>query len=128
MLLPLLGHMVPLNDRNCPLTIPVIKGRCARNALSHTFNIDMFKRNSTTIKHIHSESANLIDNRDVAFDTNNSWSQPKTVPVISMESMVTRAPLRYTQDFLPLGICNLIKPASMAKLISFPTKIISVML
>ena len=42
-LLPLLRHVVPLNDGNCRLTIPVVKGRCAREALSHAFNIGVFK-------------------------------------------------------------------------------------
>ena len=98
---------------------------------SHTCNIDVFKtikRNSTTIVHIHNESANLIDNCDVAFDINNWWNQPKTLPMIGMESMVTRSTLGYTQDNLPLGICSLIKSTAMAKLISFPAKIITVML
>ena len=67
--------------------------------MTYTFNIDVFKtikRNSTTITHIHNESANFTDNCDVAFDTNYWWNQPKTVPVIGMESMVARTPLRYT--------------------------------
>ena len=34
--------------------------------------------------------------------------------------MVTRAGLRYTRDSLTPGICSLIKPAAMEKLISFP--------
>ena len=34
-LLPLLCHVVPLNDGNCRLTMPVGKGRCARDALPH---------------------------------------------------------------------------------------------
>ena len=38
-LLPLLRHVVPLNDRNCRLTIPVVRGRCARDALPHAFHI-----------------------------------------------------------------------------------------
>ena len=50
------------------------------------------------------------------------------VPVITTESMVTRARPSYTQDYLPPGICSLIKPAAMAKLISFPAKTIAVML
>ena len=73
-LLLLLSHVVPLNEGNCRLTKPVVKGRCARDALSQTFNIEVFKaitRNSTTIKHIHTKSVNLIDNCDVACDTNN---------------------------------------------------------
>ena len=41
--LPLLRHVVPLNDGNCRLTIPVVKGRCARDALLHAFHIGLFK-------------------------------------------------------------------------------------
>ena len=43
MLLPLLRHTVPLNDGNCRLTIPVVKGRCARDALPHAFHIGVSK-------------------------------------------------------------------------------------
>ena len=54
-LLPLLHHVVPLNGGNCRLTIPVVKGRCAREALSHAFNIGVLKygqSNPITMKHI----------------------------------------------------------------------------
>ena len=74
---PLLRHVVPLNDGNCRLTIPVVKGRCAREALPHAFNIGVFKydkRNPTTIKHIYNESENFNGSCDVAFDSNNWWS------------------------------------------------------
>ena len=52
--------------------MPVHKGRCTRDALLHTFDIGVFKsaKNSTTIKHIHNQSANMIEGFDVAFDTN----------------------------------------------------------
>ena len=76
-LLPLLRHVVPLNDGNCRLTIPVVKGRCAREALPHAFNIGVFKygkRNPTTIKHIYNESENFNGSCDVAFDSNNWWT------------------------------------------------------
>ena len=36
--------------------------------------------------------------------------------------------LSYTRDYFQLGICSLIKPAAMTKLISFPAKTIAVML
>ena len=42
-LLRLLRHVVPLNDGKCRLTIPVVKGRCAREALHRAFNIAVFK-------------------------------------------------------------------------------------
>ena len=70
MLLPLLSHMVPLNDGNCRLTMPVGKGRCARDALPH---IGLFKfvfTISTAIKHIYKEFANIIEGCNVACDTN----------------------------------------------------------
>ena len=73
MLLPLLRHMVPLNNGNCRLTIPIVKGRCARDALPQAFHIGMFKlikTISTAIKHIYKESANIIEGCNVAFDTN----------------------------------------------------------
>ena len=62
--LPLLRHTVPLNDRNCRLTIPVVKGRCAREALLHASDIGVFeygKSNPTTIKDIYNESENLLE-------------------------------------------------------------------
>ena len=123
--------MVPLNDGNCRLTIPVVKGRCAREALPHSFDIDVIeivKNNSTMINYIYNESVNFTDNCDVTFDTNDWWNQPKTVSVIGMESMVPRDRLSYTRDYLPPGICSLIKPTAMAKFISFPAKTIAVML
>ena len=42
-LLPLLRQVVPLNDGNCHLTIPVVKGRYASEALPHAFNIGVLK-------------------------------------------------------------------------------------
>ena len=59
-LLPLLRHVVPLNDGNCRLTIPVVKERCARDPLPQIFNSGVFKvvkTISTAIKHIYQESA-----------------------------------------------------------------------
>ena len=56
MLLPFLRHVVPLNDGNRRLTMPVGKGRCAQDAPPHTFEIGGFKtidQKSTTIEHIH---------------------------------------------------------------------------
>ena len=130
-LLPLLRHMVPLNDENCRLTIPVGKGRCAREALPHAFNIGVFeygKSNPTTIKHIYNESDNFNESCHVAFDNNSCWNLPLTVPVIGVESMVTHAGLRYRRAYLTPGICSLIKHAAMGKLMSFGAKIITVML
>ena len=78
-LLPLLRHVVPLNDGNCRLTIPVVKGRSAREALPQAFNIDVFKygkSNPTTKKHIYNESEKLNESCDVAFDSNNWWNLP----------------------------------------------------
>ena len=75
--LPLLRHVVPLNDRNCRLTIPVVKGRCARDALPHTFHFGVFKfvkTISTAIKHIYKESENIIEDCNVAFDTKECWN------------------------------------------------------
>ena len=46
------------------------------------------------------KTANLIDNCNVPFDTNYWWNIPLTMPVFGSESMVTRARLRYTRDYL----------------------------
>ena len=77
MLLPLLRHVVPLNDGICRLTIPVVKESCARDVLLHSFHIGVFKcvkKISTTIKHIYKESVNIIEGCNVAFDTNDCWN------------------------------------------------------
>ena len=76
-LLPLLRHAVPLNDGNCRLTMPVGKGRYARDALPRAFHIGVFKfvfTISTAIKHIYKESANIIEDCNVACDTNDCWN------------------------------------------------------
>ena len=78
-LLPLLPHVVPLNDGNYRLTIPVVKGRCAREALPHAFNIGVVKYGEskpTIIKYIDNESENFNESCDVAFDSNNWWYLP----------------------------------------------------
>ena len=76
-LLPLLRHVVPLNDGNCRVTMPVGKGRCAGDALPHAFHIGVFKfifTISTAIKHIYKESANIIEGCNVDCDTNDCWN------------------------------------------------------
>ena len=78
-LLPLLRHVVPLNknDGNCRLTIPVVKGRCTHDTLPHAFHIGVFefvKTISTAIKYIYKESANIIQDCNVAFDNNDCWN------------------------------------------------------
>ena len=79
MLLPLLRHMVPLNDRNCHLTMPVGKGRCTRDALPHSFSMGVFKsfeNKSTTTKLTYNEYGNIIEGCNVAFDASDSWNFP----------------------------------------------------
>ena len=76
-LLPLLRHVVPLNDGNCRLTMPVGKGRCARDALPHAFHIGVFKfvfYDFYRIKHIYKESAYIIEGCGVVCDTNDCWN------------------------------------------------------
>ena len=129
-LLPLLRHVVPLSDGNCRLTIPVVKGRWYRDALPHAFNIGVFKygkNNRTTIQHIYNKFEILNESCDVGLDSNNWWKLPETVPVIGVESMVTRAGLLYTRDYLTPGTCSLIKPAAVEKVLSFRAKIHTVM-
>ena len=73
-LLPLFRHVVPLNDGDCRLTIPVVKRHCAREVLAQAFDIGVFrygKSNPATIKHINNESENLNESCVVAFDIDN---------------------------------------------------------
>ena len=64
-LLPLLRHLVPLNDGNSHLTIPVVKGRCACEALPHAFDIDVFKYGETTIPQRNLFTTNLGNSMEV---------------------------------------------------------------
>ena len=85
-LFPLLRHVVPHIDGDCGLTIRVVKGHSAREALLHAFTIGLFKygkSNSTTMKHIDNESEDVNESCAVAF---------------GVECMLTRTGLRYTLD------------------------------
>ena len=71
--------IVPLTDGNCRLTMPIVKGHCARYTVPRTFDISVLnsgKNNSTTIKHIYNESANLIGSCTDAFNTNDLYNFP----------------------------------------------------
>ena len=53
--------------------MPIGKGRSARDALPHTFDIGVFKAVKIILppkKHIYNSSANTIEGLSVAFDTN----------------------------------------------------------
>ena len=122
MLLPLLHHMVPLTTdifaAQCPL------GRCTYDALSHTFDISVFqnvKKNSTTIKHIHDWSENIIGGFGVVFDTSDCYNFLWTV-LFGMKSMVTQVRLCYTWDYLTPDICSFIKPTAMENWCHFLSK------
>ena len=111
--------------RDCCLTMPVIKGRCARDALPHTFNIGVFKsikKNSTTTKLIYDKSANIVEGYNIAFDTHDCGNF-HTMPLTGIESMVTFARLRYTEVYLMPGVCSLIRTAAIENSMPFPTKI-----
>ena len=89
---------MPLNDGNCHLIIPVVKRRCPLDALPDTFDIGVFKslqNNSTTIKHIYNESANIIEGYNLAFDNNDCWNFRFSVTVTVVCSSMVRgvAPL-----------------------------------
>ena len=76
---PIVTSRGALDDGNCHLTMPAVKGHCTHDALPDTFNIDMFKsikRNSTTTKHIYNKSANIIEGFNVASDTNDCQNFP----------------------------------------------------
>ena len=103
-----------------------IKGPSAHDLLLGTFAIGVFncgKNNSTTIKHVNHESADFIENHAVDFNINGRSNLIEMVQVIGMEGTVSCAHLGYTQDYLTPGICSLIEPNAMEKLMSFPTKI-----
>ena len=51
-----------------------------------------------------------------------------TIKGVSMDSMVLRAYLRHKRDYLTPGICNIIKPTAMEKLMPFPAEIHTAML
>ena len=80
-------------------------------------------KNSTTIKRIYNSSANIIEGCNVAFDTNDCYNFLCMVSMIGIGSMVTRARLRYTWDYLTPVICSITKSAAMEKLMPFPAKI-----
>ena len=68
--------------------------------VANTFNIGVFisvENDSAKIKYIYNESGNIIEGSNVTFDASDCWNFPLTVPVIGIESMVTRAGLRYTR-------------------------------
>ena len=63
MLVSSLRHLVP-PDGSCQLAMPVVKVRCACDALTHTFDIGVFKCGESSfskIKQIHNEPDNLIN-------------------------------------------------------------------
>ena len=75
----------------------------------------------TNIKgHKHPSIRLFIIEQDTIGKTKKTKSgiQPRnrTLPVIVIESMVTRAHPSYTQAFLTPGICSLIKPDAVVKL------------
>ena len=108
-LLILLRHVVPLNDGNCRLTMPVVKGRCARDAQPHTFNISFFRSNKkdcAAIKHIYNESANITEGCNDAFDNSDCQWLPE-FPINGAtdwhwEYGYTPSPLKHTR-FLDIG-------------------------
>ena len=74
---PIVTSRGALNDGNCRLTIPVDKGRFARDALPHAFHIGVFKfvkTISTAIKKYLKEFANITEGCNVVFETNDCWN------------------------------------------------------
>ena len=74
---PIVTSRGALNDGNCRLTIPVVKGRCARDALPQAFHIGVFqfvKTISTAIKEYLKEFANITEGCNVVFETNGCWN------------------------------------------------------
>ena len=115
--LPLLHHVAPLNDGNCRLTMHVVKGRCGRGALIQTFNIDVLQCSKST-----------------RLRTSLTIMMLLLTPMIGVSAWHggyddTRSPWLHTShDCLTPGVCRQIKPVTMAKLMSFPAKIHTIML
>ena len=116
---PIFTSRGALNDLNCRLTMPVVKGCGARDLLLEITKIWVFKcskRNSATLKHLYRGSANCIESYSIVFHINRLLD--RTAPAINIEGIISRAHLRYTLD-----PGRLIKPVFMVKLMSFPIKI-----
>ena len=99
--------IIIINDWKCHLTVPIVNGCCARDALPHTFNIKVFnlaKNNSTITKRIHNESANLIYSCDVVLTPMFGRISHKPCQwFIGMEDMVKHVRLHYTRVLLDAG-------------------------
>ena len=115
MKLPLLCHVVSINNENCHLTMPVVKGCFAHDMLLHTFYIDMFelnkfiKNNSTTVKHIYNESVNLtvvMLLELVEFPINSASGRHRKYGDMHLPSLHMRL---LDSDYLTPSICSLIK-------------------
>ena len=105
--------------------MPVVKNRCNRDVLPHTFNIGVFKsikKNPDTLQHIYNESANIIEGCNVAFDTNACGISHKWCQWLALRVWW------HVLIFITHEITLLIKPAAKVKLMPFPAKIHTVML
>ena len=90
-----------INSGHYRLTINVVKGRCAREALHHTFNIDIIKCNEI-ILHYNENKANLRDLRAATglailrkLDSNCRFFNPCDLEIIWMTMKNNRAFLPY---------------------------------
>ena len=110
MLLWLLHYMVPINNVNCRLTMPLIKVLWVCYPKIWMFKCD--KSNPTTMKQVYNQSAIFVEYYTLHFDINGSWNLTQMAPVIGMEGMVSWAQPHHTQGNLMLGIYGLIKPAA----------------
>ena len=130
-LLPLLHQVVPLNDGNCRLSIPVAKGCWACEVLPHACNIGVFQYGENNPTTINTFTINLRTLMKVVMLLSTAIFGGifhKQCQWLGVESMVTCTGLGYTQDYLTPGICSPIKPAAMEKLMSFCAKIHTVRL
>ena len=65
----------------------------------------------------------MNESHAVDFDINARSNLSELVHVTVMEVTVSRARFRYTREYFALGICRLIKPAVMEKLMPYLVKI-----
>ena len=100
-LLPLLRRVVPLYE-NCRLILPVVKGRCARDALPRTFGIGVKKicKRILPQKHIYNEFANLSNRCKDAFDFD--------FLSYSYSGAILRREMHRGPRYGPIWICRLI--------------------
>ena len=115
------SHGVPF-DGNCRLIIPFLQGTLRPWRITSRLKYwcaqirwKGFCHNKTYRQWIWKHNWRI----QCCFDTNDCWNFHEPCQWLAF---VTRASLRYTQDYLTPGICSIIKPAAMGNWCHFPLK------